>query len=408
MNPDTLRWLDRWPGRLLCAVLGLFARRKPAQTGPLPAPRRMLIIKLTEMGSTVLALPALGELRAAWPDAEMYFLVFRNSRAILDALALAPPDRIVEIDDRTAARALISGGRALMRLRALRPEIAIDFDFFSHVTALFGFLVCRGARVGFDAFGAFRQRSHLLTHRVIYSPVQHTSRTFLALTRSVTHASAGEPFYRGPVDDRSFDLPVFAPTLRDNEEVRTLLRSKGIPDGAPLVLFSANASALLPLRRWPAGRFIEAARRLRARHPDFWIVLIGGAEERAEAAGMVLEMSDPQCVSVVGETSFTGFLTLCANARAMLCNDGGPAHFAGLARLPAVVLFGPETPALYAPLSPYAITVYRSLPCSPCVHVFNAKKSACPRALCLEAIPVEEAVQAVEDCLARDRHAPPC
>ena len=84
----------------------------------------------------------------------------------------------------------------------------------------------------------------------------------------------------------------------------------------------------------------------------------------------------------------------------LLCNDGGPAHFAGLVRLPSVVLFGPETPALYRPLSPDATVLYRALPCSPCVHVFNAKKSRCPRAMCLEAIEVNEVLGAVREKLA--------
>lgn len=408
MNPDILRRLDRWLGSLFCGVAGCFAQRKPGAPGPIPPPAHILVIKLTEMGSTVLALPALQEMQTIWPAARLHFLVFRNSRAILDALALAPDDRILEIDDRSALRAMFSGFRALYRVRRLRPEIAIDFDFFSYFTALFAFLACRGARVGFDAYGSFKRRSRLLTHRVIYSPVQHTSRAFLALTRTVTHPSAGEPFFRGSLEDQSFKLPDFVPSESDRAEAEQLLRVKGVPSDAKLLLFSTNASALLPLRRWPAERFVEAATRLRQANKSLWILLIGGSDERQEAEALAHEMGNERCTSVAGLTSFGGFLALCARADAMLCNDGGPAHFAGMVKLPTVVLFGPETPVLYRPLSPRTQVLYKPLPCSPCVHVFNAKKSYCPRALCLESIPVDEAVTAVQAQLDTGRNGIPC
>jgi ADP-heptose:LPS heptosyltransferase len=398
MNPETLRALDRWIGSPLCRLLGLLPAKRTGSPGPLSPPGRILLLKLTEMGSTVLALPALRELRATWPDAEWSILTLRDSRAIWDLLHLAPPERIITVDERTLASITTSSVQAIWRMVQWQPDVTIDFDFFSRLTAVTAFTVCRGTRIGYQPFhAAGRERGRLLTHRVVYSPLRHTAESFLALTRTATHTSPGEPYFRGGLDDADLSLPAWRPEPVDQEKASALIRSAGIPAGAPLLLMNANASDLLPLRRWPRLYFAELACLLRKRHPALFIALVGGNSDQAESEAVMREIDDhTRLVNLTGKTSLASFLALCANARAIVCNDGGPAHFAGLVGTPSVILFGPESPDLYRPLSANAHPLYRPFPCSPCVHVFNTKKSACRRAVCLEAISVEEVVEALE------------
>src|SRR5206468_13068865 len=49
---------------------------------------------------------------------------------------------------------------------------------------------------------------------------------------------------------------------------------------APLILLNPNASDLLPLRRWPAMRYVELARRLLERYPDLFIGFTGSPADR--------------------------------------------------------------------------------------------------------------------------------
>ena len=165
-------------------------------------------------------------------------------------------------------------------------------------------------------------------------------------------------------------------------------------EGAPLVLLSPHASRLLPLRRWPAERYAELARQLLARRPEARLAFVGMPADAAEAADLASRVGDPRCASLAGRFTFEEFLALCAEARLLIGNDGGPAHFAALTDLPAVVLFGPETPALYRPLSTRCRALYAGFPCSPCVSPFNAKATPCPRSLCLEALGVDAVLQA--------------
>jgi ADP-heptose:LPS heptosyltransferase len=103
----------------------------------------------------------------------------------------------------------------------------------------------------------------------------------------------------------------------------------------------------------------------------------------------------PRLTDLTGQTSLEDLLALMSTAQLLLCNDSGPAHFASVARLPSVVLFGPETPALYAPLGGRARCLHSGFVCSPCVSAHNDKSSACPRSLCLEHITVAEVLAAM-------------
>ena len=69
MKVDTLRLVDRFVGLPLCwAFTALRWLGRPFNRGKsLPIPQRVLIIKLSEMGSTVIAYPALAELKKRCP-----------------------------------------------------------------------------------------------------------------------------------------------------------------------------------------------------------------------------------------------------------------------------------------------------------------------------------------------------
>ena len=166
-------------------------------------------------------------------------------------------------------------------------------------------------------------------------------------------------------------------------------------EAAPLVIVNPNSSALFPLRRWPLERFAELSKRLLDARADIRIVVTGTRSEAPDAQRIVEHVRSSRCVALAGETTFPELLALYAMASVMVTNDSGPAHFASMLDLPTVVLFGPETPQLYAPLGRSAQVLYARFACSPCVSVYNQKRSPCNRSLCLEAIPVGQVLEAV-------------
>src|ERR671919_308156 len=93
---------------------------------------RILIVKLSSIGDVVHTLPALAALRAAMPQAEISWVVERQSSEILRDNPLL--DRLIEVDTKALRRGLMSGEtlraprQQLRRLRASAFDVALDFQ----------------------------------------------------------------------------------------------------------------------------------------------------------------------------------------------------------------------------------------------------------------------------------------
>ena len=74
MKLQTMRRVDYWIGIPLCFLATLWLRLAGARNGP-EMPSRILFIELSEMGSTIIANPALEKAKRAF-DAEIFFLIF--------------------------------------------------------------------------------------------------------------------------------------------------------------------------------------------------------------------------------------------------------------------------------------------------------------------------------------------
>jgi ADP-heptose:LPS heptosyltransferase len=95
-------------------------------------------------------------------------------------------------------------------------------------------------------------------------------------------------------------------------------------------------------------------------------------------------------IAVAGETSLRELLVLYSLSSLLVTNDSGPGHFASMTEIPTLVLFGPETPALFGPLGERVEVIWKGLACSPCVNPFNHRFSPCNNNLCMQHISVDE------------------
>jgi hypothetical protein len=133
MRVDTMRWIDRWVGIPLAAALvglhrlwWLIAPRKPPATV-----RRVAFIELSEMGSTIIADPAMRRARAVFPGCELYFLIFAGNRGSLDVLGTIEPQRTITIREANFLVLALDTFAALWRLRRLRVDLVVDLELFS-------------------------------------------------------------------------------------------------------------------------------------------------------------------------------------------------------------------------------------------------------------------------------------
>ena len=164
------------------------------------------------------------------------------------------------------------------------------------------------------------------------------------------------------------------------------------------MVFLSPGAGLIPLRAWPVSSFSRVAQEMVAR--GFAVAIVGLTADRPLAVTIQRACPGPFCVDLTGYTSSVRELTVLLHLGVLLItNDSGPGHFASLTPVPAIVLFGPETPVLYGSLSPRAINLHKPVSCSPCLTAYNHRRSPCDGDnVCLKFISPEE-VLAVADRL---------
>jgi ADP-heptose:LPS heptosyltransferase len=393
----TLQSLDRRVGAPACFALTLGRRvgdwfRQPDAGAPV---RTILFLKLAEQGSTVLAHEAVRTAVAKVGRENVFFLVFEENRFIVDLLGLIPPENVLTVRTRSAAAMAVSCLQRLREIRRRRFDACIDMEFFARFSAAIAYLTGARRRVGFHAyFGEGPYRGDLLTHRVLYNSHLHTSQTFTSLVLALDLPPAQLPTFPAAIPP-SPPLPLFQPAPEEKEEARRIVESLGIPAGGRLILLNANASDLLPLRKWAAKNYVEVGRRLLAEFPGVYIAFTGAPDEAAGIGELVREVGSPRCVCLAGRTTLRQLLVIYGFAELLVTNDSGPAHFASLTSIDTVALFGPETPLLFAAPGPRSHPLWAGLACSPCVNAFNNRQTACRDNVCMKSITPTQVFEAV-------------
>jgi ADP-heptose:LPS heptosyltransferase len=400
MNIDTMRRIDRLAGVPLCAVATLLIRLRDWLHARTVRPvRRVLFVELSEMGSTVLASPAMRKARAQL-SAELYFVIFKRNVGSLQLVGTVSPDNIFTISDAsifTLARDTLA---FLLWTRRNSIDTVVDLELFSRFTALLTGFAGADRRVGFYRFhqeGLYR--GEMLTHRVTYNPHIHVAKNFIALIDALLAPKPTVPYAKTVIGDDQTHVEIVQASARARGDVLERIRSLAPfdPGHNRLVLINPNASELLPHRRWMPDRYAELIRRILAAYGDV-VVLVTGAPDEREAAERLAAQSAPRAASFAGHSSLIELPALYAHATLMVSNDSGPAHFSAAVGLPTIVLFGPETPKLYQPLG-NSRAIYAGLACSPCVTAHNHRKTACTDNVCMQAISVDQVYAAVAETL---------
>ncbi len=393
MRVDTMRWIDHWVGVPLTAVLmGLhrlwWAVFRPARPSRI---RRIAFIELSEMGSTIIADPAMRRARVIFPGSELYFVIFEGNRGSLEILGTIEPERIITIRETNFVLLTLDTLAALWRLRRLRLDLVVDLELFSRFTSLLSLLSGAPLRTGFHRFhneGLYR--GDHLTHPVQYNPHQHMAKNFLALVLAATEDIDVTPHTKQLIDDAEIRVAAYR-----NDAACARLRAR-LVEAFPIlgsvakwVILNPNASELLILRKWPLDSFARLTERL-LEDPDLAVLITGAPSEKPDAAKILAAARSERVIDLMGFTALSDLPALYCLSAAMLTNDSGPAHLAAPTGIQTWVLFGPETPALYGALNPNAAFFYKKLACSPCVSASNHRKSPCTDNQCMKQITVDE------------------
>ena len=403
MRLSAMRRVDYFVGIPLCFLLTLVVRLASAVRGPRPdgAPRKILFIELSEMGSTIIASAMIRRVQERYRDAEHCFCIFRKNAASLRLLGLFREESIHTIRDDSLTHMATDVWRFMRFCRRERIDTVIDLELFSRISSLLSLVSGATTRVGFHNYRAEGlYRGEHLTHRVNYNPYHHMSQNFLALVEAleapdeIPTPKRVIPPQPPPVRVR-LDPEAFAYVQGELQRCFPLTAQHSV------IVVNHDAGSLLPIRSWPHERYVALIERLLANDPRRVVVLMGIAEAAESAREITERVGDPRCVDFVGRTrTLTDVLQLFHQADLLITNDSGPAHFATLTPIKSITLYGPETPVLYGTLGEHNVDLFAKLACSPCLSALNHRYSPCIDNKCLQAISVEQVLQEAERLLA--------
>jgi len=395
-----MRAVDYWIGIPLCFVCTLLVRLAGTPKGP-DKPRRVLFIELSEMGSTIIANPALQKAKDAL-GAEIFFLIFERNADSLRLMPTVPEANIVTIRE-DSLWALATGSLRFLRwVRKAKIDTVIDLELFSRYSGLLTGLSGARRRVGFYRFHAEGlYRGEMLTHRVSHNGQINMAKNFICMVNALLAPQPEVPYSKTFVSDEEIRVPIQPVSEEEKEQMRGLVRQV-YPEYRPgyhrIILINPNSSEMLPQRRWERENFSALARMIVEEWEDALVLITGSPAEREEARNMQEGIGHPRFRSFAGMHKLMAIKALYNIAKVLVTNDSGPGHFSAITPIRSIVLFGPETPRHYGSLG-NSEAIWAALACSPCVTAANQKNSACNDAVCMRMITPERVLASVRDVL---------
>ena len=389
MNVDTMRNIDHYAGVPLTFIGTVIKKSVEFILRPKKIkPKNVLLIELSEMGSAIIVDPAMRKLKANI-EGELYFVIFSKNRVSLQLLGTVKDENIFSIDESSIFNLAKSALSFLLWCRKNQIDSVIDLELFSRFTALLSASCGATNIVGFHAFdneGLYR--GDFLTKKVAYNAHQHIAKNFISLVDALLSEKEQLPYTKRVIGDDETIIAKALITHEEKEDVLSIISNlyEGfVKEKNHIVLLNSNASDLLPQRRWDRENYGDVIKKILAYNADAIVLLTGAPSEREGAQLLADYVADKRCINFAGAVKFLQLPALYSVSSFMLTNDSGPAHFASITDMHTFVIFGPETPALYASLGP-TTPIYSHMSCSPCVSASNHRKTPCIDNQCIKII----------------------
>lgn len=345
------------------------------------AARRILVIRLDNLGDVLLATPAIRAIRRALPNARLTLLASPTGAQIaplvpdLDEVIVyrAPwmdPDRALPFDPGREAS-------MVAQLRRHGFDAAVIFTSY-HQSSLPAAFLCYQAGVPLRHAASVDGPGSLLTTRH-----RHPNRVMHEVERGLDLVGGvGIP---ASADDLVLEVPNC-----QRETMREFVRSFG-DTSRPVVAFHPGCTC--PARTYPPDLFAKLADAL-YHQLGAHAIWTGTASERPLIDRIQSLMETPS-VSVAGKTNLTELSALLAECDLVVSNNTGPMHVTAAVKTPILAMFAlTNPPEEWHPWKVPHRLIYQKVDCAICYQ------RICPtRQECLRDVPLPTVIAAAADLL---------
>ena len=291
---------------------------------------RILIVRLSAIGDTVLSVPVLCALRDKFPQATIGWIVERTSAPLLRGHA--DLDHLIEVPRGWLKSPRIAWQTA-GRMRKIGFEISLDLQGLTK-SAVTAWMSGAKRRLGFTKCEfEGREFSTWINTELVEPTADHVVDRGLELLKPLgigTSVAGVSSTDRGPRGN--FRLPDYE---ESNAAVSRFVLERGLGAGFVVV----NTGAGWPSKLWPAERYAEVARHLGRTWQLPTVVTWAGAAEQDVAHQIIIRAGGH--AHMAPPTSLTELAALARRASLFVGSDTGPLHIAAAVGTACVGLYGP-------------------------------------------------------------------
>ena len=337
----------------------------------------IVVVELTRLGDVVCMIPALGRLRSAFPEAQITCIVQEEYAPLLRAL-----DINLQAIGLGATQTLAGFGRGLREVRRIRADLACSMSPAKRNAIL---TLGSGAPVKAGYLRYVNAQAQYL-HK---SPVNVLGRKAAAkLSYGREHLSLRAMKVCDALGVS--DAPSTTPAIRSEVIAQAHQRIAPFLAGVRIPFVVLHPFAAWVYKQWPLRNFLGLAERIVTEfNKDVVVICEEGERSRWQAASVGSLHSDR--LHLFSSASIVETAALLCGASAMVGNDSGPLHLAGLVGVPLVGLYGPASPDLTAPRGTHGVYLYHPVACSPCAQTTCLH----PENPCMNAIVINEVLAAM-------------
>lgn len=341
---------------------------------PIDKPRqKILVIRYRFIGDTLLTVPFLRNLRAAYPDAQIDMLVAPNSGEVLrdcpyiNELLWFDTTRKHRYENGAAEKKSFWHYVKLLRERQYDTAFVLKRSFSS---AALAFLAKIPERIGFNTEG----RGLMLTHRVPYRKNEHEIESFLSLLQAVSI----------PVTDRYLESWWGVPETTTAKGIIGKIKTEDPSAKRHVVVHLTSSNTA---KQWPDKHAKLLVEWLLSRR-DCHVHFLGASSDASHYERLkeeILSAYRKRAHIHCGELSLLESMALLKQMSLVVGVDSGTLHMASAVGVPVVALFGPMNDRKWGPVD--ARIVQEPLACrpcgleKPCRHDFACMKNLRPEAV---------------------------
>jgi lipopolysaccharide heptosyltransferase II len=345
--------------------------------------RKILCVRLDNMGDVLMCTPALHALRESLPGRSITLLASAGGAALApfvpdidDVITYAPPwMKSSQPHDVSCDMAMVQS------LREHAFDAAVIFTTYSQSplpAAMLCYLAGIPLRLAHCRENPYQMLSDWVPEPEPEQGVRHEVRRQLDLVAQIGCRSTNEKLR-------------FAVHENDRAWMQRRLAAQGVDTGQPWVLMHPGASA--PSRRYPAAHWARVIAKLAADRID--VVLTGDSSEAELIAGIMQDAdAGARLHTLAGQLDLGQLGAAISLASVVVSNNTGPAHMAAAIGTPLVDLYALTNPQ-HTPWQVANRVLFHDVPCRFCY------KSVCPQGHndCLGKVEPSRVVAAVHSLL---------